>query len=199
MSSVSSSEGDLAALEEHIPTSILATCHEGNMREETQDSVIASVTCTPGIQQGNDLQYMKAHDTLAVRTLFRTRAEQYVGSELASGEDAVSTCATRTPGQFRWYALRMPNDSSGVVERVFHRTEDTTSGLAMCYSEDGMAWLEWVDLDTQIYAFASTPVEFYPLLYDWWLQEAGPNHPMGNMAPTDTNSTGPSGPADPEM
>lgn len=52
-----------------------------------------------------------------------------------------------------------------------------SGGRMICYADsEGLYWIDWVDNDTHIYAFASATPENYRRLFEWWTDSAGPFH-----------------------
>ncbi|MDP9302441.1 MAG: hypothetical protein M3P43_16350 [Actinomycetota bacterium] len=178
----------LGALEEHLPKSV-GPCEPGNLRPATQGSIYASVICHPTGAPVLDLQYMTMHDSIALRDLFHGQLIQYQ-IDVASGPDASAVCDKRPHGAFRWYAQASGDPMLGAVMHAFDRQPGSTQGRAVCYIAGDRAWLDWIDPDTHIYAFASTSIEDYPALFHWWRDEAGPYHPRHQPTPTSASPSG---------
>jgi hypothetical protein len=187
-----------AALLEHVPPEIRESCQSRNLRAEaTNDSVYASVVCQQQIQGDTvPVQYMFVHDQIALDDLFRA---QLVHNDIqqAPSTGAAGSCGSSRPsaGAFKWYGET--DEMTGHVDHVFMRPSKgpITEGSAACYIDaDGVAWLDWIDFDTHIYAFTSTSIEHYGALFQWWLDQAGPFHPRqgsmpGNTVPSSASPT----------
>jgi hypothetical protein len=195
-SSIVPSMDSTAALLEHVPPEI-RPCQQENLREEaTKDSIYASVVCQQPIQGDVvQVQYMSVHDKIALVDLFRTQLELN-DIQGAPSAQAIKTCEGTSPlgGAFRWYGK---TDENGDVVHKFTRSSGPpTQGLVACYVDatTGAPSLDWIDFDTHVYAFASTSVERYGALFQWWRDEAGPFHPRhqamsGNTVPSSAAPT----------
>jgi hypothetical protein len=199
--STAPSMDDTAALLEHIPPAIRPSCTQGNLRSAaTQDSIYASVVCQQQIQGVPvQVQYMSVHDAIALRGLFDTQVDQNGIQRALSGAD--ETC-DRTPplgGAFRWYGGT--DEMTGEVVHAFSpvSTGPPTQGRVACYLADSVAWLDWIDFDTHIYAFASTSIEHYEALFSWWRDQAGPYHPRHQVMPGSNTPSAEGSPASPQM
>jgi serine/threonine protein kinase len=167
---------------EHIPKAIQSSCKPKNARPALSVSAYASLQCSPGGVVGL-LQYNSMHDGVAMRTNYQLIQ---VNHHLLANE---GNCAGDIPhGEKPWYSMEGGPPDGRVTHVLGHKLGSST-GRAMCYEENGLAWIEWYDSDTHVYAFASTSLEDYPALYEWWLKSAGPDHPShGSM--TDMGSGG---------
>jgi hypothetical protein len=199
-SSIVPSMDTTAALLEHVPPEI-RPCQQENLREEaTKDSIYASVVCQqPILGDVVQVQYMSVHDRIALASLFTAQLEvNHI--QMTPSAAAIDTCGGTSPmgGAFRWFG---ETDANGDVVHAFIRPSKgtTTHGLMACYvAADGRPSLDWIDFDTHIYSFASSSVEQYGALFDWWRGQAGPFHPRhqatmpGNAVPSgDTPTMGP--------
>jgi hypothetical protein len=199
--SIAPSMDDTAALLEHIPPAIRPSCTQGNLRSAaTQDSIYASVVCQQQIQGVPvQVQYMSVHDAIALRDLFNAQVDQNNINTALGG--ATETCGRTPPSgrAFRWYGKT--DEMTGDVVHVFSHvsTGPSTQGRVACYVADGVAWLDWIDFDTHIYAFASTSIEHYGALFGWWLEQAGPYHPRHQVMPGSATPSGEGSPAAPQM
>lgn len=190
-----------AELLEHVPPAIRPSCAPGNLRPAaTRDSIYASVICQQDVEGGSvQVQYMSVHDAIALRDLFQAQLDQ---SHIRMGPSAAAgrRCGSTPPsgGAFRW--LGETDEMTGDVVHAFVRpsTGPPTHGLVACYVA-GAAWLDWIDFDTHIYAFASTSIEHYGALFDWWLDQAGPFHPRHGAMPGTTVPSGPTTTMSPQM
>jgi hypothetical protein len=138
--------------------------------------VYASVVCHPNDVSSVTVQYMSVHDAYALRQLFNGQMQQQ-HVELAPPAAAAAACSNRPDGAFRWYGMSMGDGMTGAVEHAFRSAPGATHGEATCYVDHQLAWIDWIDNDTHIYAFASTDLENYRTMFDWWRDEAGPFHP----------------------
>jgi hypothetical protein len=198
-SSIVPSMDATAALREHIPPAIEPSCQPGNLRyEATNDSVYASVVCSRQIQGATvQVQYMSVHDKIALVDLFRGQLDQSGIQHVAPSTEAAGMCGSSPPsaGAFRWFGKT--DEMTGDVVHAFSlpSTGPRTQGLVACYiGAAGTAWLDWIDYDTHIYAFASSSIEHYGALFAWWLGQAGPFHPRhqamsGNTVPSGATPT----------
>jgi hypothetical protein len=170
--------GDNAdALLEHVPPSVSGSCTSANRRAAaTENSVYASVVCHPADVTGVTVQYMSVHDAYALRQLFNGQLQQNE-LMLAPTSSASKACASRPDGAFRWYGIPMGSGMTGAVVHDYRPGPGATHGEAACYVDNNLAWIDWIDYDTHIYAFASTDLENYQTLFQWWREQAGPFHP----------------------
>jgi hypothetical protein len=192
---------DTGALLELIPPAIRPSYTQNNLRSAaTHDSIYASVVCQREIQGVPvQVQYMSVHDAIALRDLFNAQVDQ--NNIQMALDAAIDTCG-RTPhpgGAFRWYGET--DEMTGAVVHAFSHvsTGPPTQGRVACYLADGVAWLDWIDLDTHIYAFASTSIEHYDALFGWWLEQAGPYHPRHQVMPGNATPSDEGSPASPQM
>jgi hypothetical protein len=199
-SSIAPSMDATAALLEHVPPAIRPSCQPMNLRPEaTEDSIYVSVVCRQPIEGDVvQVQYMSVHDKIALVGLFSARLKPN-GIERAPSSEATGMCRSSPPsaGAFRWYG-----ETTGDVIHAFkpHSTGPMTQGSVACYvDDDGIAWLDWIDLDTHIYAFTSTSIEHYVALFDWWRDQAGPFHPRHQAMPGNTVPSGATTTMGPQM
>jgi hypothetical protein len=164
-------------LKGHVPSTISTTCQPGD-DHQAQSFAIASVVCS-ATSGGAPItvQYSWFHDGKAQRALFGYD-EHTVGVETRAPDLASCGHASVHGG---WW-MQEKNNAAGDSPHSVTPKADATHGAALCYQQGSLAYIEWYDNDTRIYAWASTQRQLAPELFSWWESSAGPWHPPMDMA-----------------
>jgi hypothetical protein len=178
-------------LREHLPP-WASHCPVGNRGgDPIAGSAYASVICDYGARGiPSKVEYALFHDTIAANG----QIDAIVKSLKLNVDSTTADCSRKqqVPGGADWYGSR--NEK---VQHILGQGDPeqmaTSGGRMICYVDtSGLYWIDWVDNDTHIYAFASVAQENYPKLFDWWKNDAGPfhTHPLSGhdeMATTTPN------------
>ncbi len=176
-------------LRDHLPPS-MSHCATGNIRGRAiADSAYAMVVCDNPGGTPSKVEYALFHDTIAVNDLFDAKVRSLnLKVKFPSGD-----CSQKQPlsGGGPWHG-----SGGEMVQHVLGKENPeqmaSSGGLMICYVDaNGLYWIDWVDNDTHIYAFASAAPENYHMLFDWWERDAGPfhSHPLsGHEMPSATPS-----------
>jgi hypothetical protein len=173
-----SSGGEISAehiLRDHLPPSV-SDCPTGDIRGDSiAGSAYVSVICedVPSATPSK-VEYALFHDAIAVNDLFDAKVTSLGLEANASSGD----CSRERPppGWAPWYASGREMVQHLLGEGDPEHTA-VSGGRMICYVDaDGLYWIDWIDNDTHIYAFASATPENYQRLFQWWVRSAGPFH-----------------------